>query len=48
MQTRDIKTAEQFGLLERCKAFEKEFLLRVPLWGFMEIVKKIKTERTKK
>lgn len=26
MRARDIKTAEQFGILERCKAFEKDLL----------------------
>ena len=26
MRTRDIKTAEQFGILERCKSFEKDLL----------------------
>lgn len=26
MRTRDIKTAEQFGILERCKAFEADLL----------------------
>lgn len=26
MRTRDIKIAEQFGILERCQAFEKELL----------------------
>lgn len=26
MRTRDIKTAEQFGILERCRAFERDLL----------------------